>query len=198
VKNLSFNFYEDQVTGIIGHNGAGKTTTTLMLCGLYPPTSGTASMLGYDLCYEIDKIHSILGFCPQYDILYDDLTVQEHLELIALIKGYSLGQVRKEVARIATLVGLSGDLRKKAVKLSGGMKRRLMVGMAFTGDSKIIILDEPTSGLDPFNRLKFWELIRFYKKGRTIILTTHFMEGKSPKFSQSAPMAVCPLTPLAD
>lgn len=86
--------------------------------------------------------------------------------------------VSKEVSRIATLVGLGNDLKKKSANLSGGMKRRLMVGMAFTGDSKIIILDEPTSGLDPFNRLKFWELIRFYKKGRTIILTTHFMEGK--------------------
>ena len=69
-------------------------------------------------------------------------------------------------------------MKKQSVKLSGGMKRRLMVGMAFTGDSKIIILDEPTSGLDPFNRLKFWELIRSYKTGRTIILTTHFMEGE--------------------
>lgn len=90
VKNLSFNLYENQVTGIIGHNGAGKTTTTLMLCGLYPPTSGTANMLGFDLCYDIDRIHSILGFCPQYDILYDNLTVEEHLMLIALVSALFL------------------------------------------------------------------------------------------------------------
>ncbi len=73
-------------------------------------------------------------------------------------------------------VGLDKDLKKKTISLSGGMKRRLMVGMALIGDSKVVILDEPTSGLDPFNRLKFWELIRQYKKNRTIILTTHFME----------------------
>ncbi len=92
------------------------------------------------------------------------------------MKGYKFTEIKKEIARIATLVGLNDDLNKRTIGLSGGMKRRLMVGMAFTGDSKIIILDEPTSGLDPFNRLKFWELIRFYKKDRTIILTTHFME----------------------
>ncbi len=68
-----------------GHNGAGKTTTTMLLCGLYPPTQGTANILGYDLCYEMDKIHSVLGFCPQYDILYDQLTVEEHFQLIALV-----------------------------------------------------------------------------------------------------------------
>lgn len=79
--------------------------------------------------------------------------------------------------RIAIFVGLDKDLKKKTISLSGGMKRRLMVGMALIGDSKVVILDEPTSGLDPFNRLKFWELIRQYKKNRTIILTTHFMEG---------------------
>ena len=78
--------------------------------------------------------------------------------------------------RIAVFVGLDKDLKKKTISLSGGMKRRLMVGMALIGDSKVVILDEPTSGLDPFNRLKFWELIRQYKKNRTIILTTHFME----------------------
>ena len=82
-----------------------------------------------------------------------------------------------EIARISTFVGLDKDLAKKSKNLSGGMKRRLMVAMSLIGDSKIIILDEPTSGLDPFNRVKLWELIRKYKSGRTIILTTHFMEG---------------------
>ena len=93
------------------------------------------------------------------------------------IKGFQLKDIKDEVQRITLLLGISKDLNKKSKKLSGGMKRRLMVGMALTGDSKVIILDEPTSGLDPYNRLKFWQLIRMYKKNRTIILTTHFMEG---------------------
>jgi ATP-binding cassette subfamily A (ABC1) protein 3 len=96
---------------------------------------------------------------------------------IQKIKGFPRSEIEGEVLRIAVFVGLDKDLRKKTVSLSGGMKRRLMVGMALIGDSKVVILDEPTSGLDPFNRLKFWELIRQYKKNRTIILTTHFMEG---------------------
>jgi ABC-type multidrug transport system ATPase subunit len=94
------------------------------------------------------------------------------------IKGFPFSDLGVEINRIATFVGLENDLSKKAKNLSGGMKRRLMVGMALMGQSKIIILDEPTSGLDPFNRVKLWELIRKYKTGRTIVLTTHFMEGK--------------------
>lgn len=85
VKNVSINFFEGQVTGLLGHNGAGKTTTTFMLCGLYPPTSGTASIMGYDLRHEIDEIHSIIGYCPQHDILYDSLNVEEHLRLVAKV-----------------------------------------------------------------------------------------------------------------
>ncbi len=102
---MSLNFYENQVTGLLGHNGAGKTTTTFMLCGeflfwflkilflnnvytvkgIYPPTSGTANILGYDIVTEMDQIRTSLGFCPQHDILYDDFYVEEHLKLIALV-----------------------------------------------------------------------------------------------------------------
>ena len=85
-------------------------------------------------------------------------------------------QIKSEVLRISEYVGLKDDLKKNSKDLSGGMKRRLSVAMAFIGDSKVIILDEPTSGLDPFNRRSLWELIRNYKTGRTIILTTHYME----------------------
>ncbi len=85
-------------------------------------------------------------------------------------------QISSEITRISACVGLGDDLKKKTKELSGGMKRRLSVGMAFVGDSRVIILDEPTSGLDPFNRRSLWELIRNYRQGRTIILTTHHME----------------------
>nr|QUF59429.1 ATP-binding cassette transporter Abca3-like1 [Brachionus angularis] len=174
VKNISINFYENQITGLLGHNGAGKTTTTFMLCGLYPPTSGNANLMGFDLRNQMDEIRSILGYCPQVDILFDNFNVEEHLKLIAM--GFPKNKLNDEINRIATFVGLQKDLSKRSKNLSGGMKRRLMVAMALIGDSKIIILDEPTSGLDPFNRVKLWELIRRYKNNHTIILTTHFME----------------------
>nr|APD26547.1 ATP-binding cassette transporter subfamily A member 3-like X1 protein [Brachionus koreanus] len=176
VKNISMNFYENQITGLLGHNGAGKTTTTFMLCGMFPPTSGNARIMGLDLRNQMDQIRPILGFCPQVDILLEDFTVEEHLRLVAMIKGFPSIKFKTELDRISDFVGLQKDLKKRSKNLSGGMKRRLMVAMALIGDSKIIILDEPTSGLDPFNRVKLWELIRRYKNNHTIILTTHFME----------------------
>jgi ATP-binding cassette, subfamily A (ABC1), member 1 len=178
VDDLSINFYEGQVTTILGHNGAGKTTTTMLLCGIYSPTTGTANIMGLDLRKDMDRIRSIIGFCPQYDIIFNEFNVFEHLKLIAWIKGYPNSEINDEIKRISTYVGLHKDLQKKAKNLSGGMKRRLMIASALVGDSKVIILDEPTSGLDPYNRRIIWELVRKYKMDRTIILTTHFMEGK--------------------
>ncbi|RNA24891.1 ATP-binding cassette sub-family A member 3-like, partial [Brachionus plicatilis] len=147
VDSISLNMYENQITGLLGHNGAGKTTTTFMLCGIYAPSSGDAKILGKSIRTSMDEIRSSLGFCPQYDILYDDLTVAEHIDLIASIKGYSKKEIKEEILKISSLVGLENDLEKKSKQLSGGMKRRLSVAMALTGGSKVIILDEPTSGL---------------------------------------------------
>ena len=160
---------------IKGHNGAGKTTVTFMLCGIYAPDSGTVHILDED----IRTRPSSIGFCPQQNILYDELTVYEHLKLIACIKGFPLTRLlKREISRVAQLTGLHAphDLHKQARFLSGGMKRRLCMGMALIGDAKILILDEPTSGLDPFNRRSLWEIIRALKHGRTILLTTHYME----------------------
>jgi ABC-type multidrug transport system ATPase subunit len=102
------------------------------------------------------------------------LTVAEHIELIAKIKGYTVGEVRKEVTKMSSYVGLENELDKQARNLSGGMKRRLSVAMALTGGSKIIILDEPTSGLDPFYRRSLWEMIRNFKKSKFLITVVKF------------------------
>jgi ATP-binding cassette subfamily A (ABC1) protein 3 len=176
VDSLSLNFYQDQITGFLGHNGAGKTTVTFVLCGLYAPSSGTAEILDHDIRLHLNRVRHSIGFCPQVNILFDKLTVYQHLQLVCQLKGFTRARIVSEIERIAQYVGLSGDLSKQAGQLSGGMKRRLSVGMAFIGDSKVIILDEPTSGLDPCNRRSLWDLIRNYKTGRTIILTTHYME----------------------
>ncbi len=82
---MSINFYENQITGLLGHNGAGKTTTTFMLCGIYAPDAGTAYILGNNILTQMNKIQTSLGFCPQHDILYDDLTVAEHIDLVASV-----------------------------------------------------------------------------------------------------------------
>ena len=176
INDLSVKFYENQVTCLLGHNGAGKTTLTFILCGIHAPDSGSAYILGHNIFTELNKIQSNLGFCPQHDILYADLTVAEHIELVASIKGYTNKQIKEEIVEISKQVGLENDLNKKSKYLSGGMKRRLSIAMSVTGGSKILILDEPTSGLDPYNRRALCDLIRKFKQGRTIIFTTHYME----------------------
>ena len=176
INDLSVKFYENQITCLLGHNGAGKTTLTFILCGIHSPDSGSAYILGHNIFTELNKIQSNLGFCPQHDILYADLTVAEHIELVASIKGYTNKQIKKEIVEISKQVGLENDLNKKSKYLSGGMKRRLSIAMSVTGGSKILILDEPTSGLDPYNRRALCDLIRKFKQGRTIIFTTHYME----------------------
>ena len=88
MNSISIDFYKNQVTGLLGHNGAGKTTTTFMLTGIYAPSSGTATILGYNIQSQMDQIRTSMGFCPQYDILYDSLTVNEHLDLIASVKKF--------------------------------------------------------------------------------------------------------------
>ena len=131
------NFYENQITGFLGHNGAGKTTVTFMLCGLYSPNEGTAYILDQDIRTQIDNIRSSLGFCHQNSILFDELSVRQHLDLIASIKGFSKEETTKEIDRISMCVGLNNDLNKLAKQLSGGMKRRLSIAMALIGDSKV-------------------------------------------------------------
>lgn len=138
VNKLSLNFYENQITGFLGHNGAGKTTVTFMLCGLYSPTSGTAEILDEDIRVSLNRVRTQIGFCPQTNILFDQLTVEQHLKLVCLIKGFTCGESKEEIDKIAKYVGLHTDLHKKASQLSGGMKRRLSVAMAFIGDSKVI------------------------------------------------------------
>ena len=108
-----------------------------MLCGLYSPNEGTAYILDQDIRTQIDNIRSSLGFCPQHSILFDELSVRQHLDLIASIKGFSKEETTKEIDRISMCVGLNNDLNKLAKQLSGGMKRRLSIAMALIGDSKV-------------------------------------------------------------
>uniref|UniRef100_M3ZRP8 P-type phospholipid transporter n=1 Tax=Xiphophorus maculatus TaxID=8083 RepID=M3ZRP8_XIPMA len=176
VDGLSVDFYENQITSFLGHNGAGKTTTMSILTGLFPPTSGTALIHGYDIRTDIDSIRKYLGMCPQHNVLFNELTVEEHIYFYARLKGLSRSEVDSEMDQMIKDVGLPHKRKDLAKNLSGGMQRKLSVAIAFVGGSKIVILDEPTAGVDPYARRGIWELLLKYKQGRTIILSTHHMD----------------------
>uniref|UniRef100_A0A8C2TQN9 P-type phospholipid transporter n=1 Tax=Coturnix japonica TaxID=93934 RepID=A0A8C2TQN9_COTJA len=176
VDGLTLNFYEGQITSFLGHNGAGKTTTMSILTGLFPPTSGTAFILGKDIRSELSTIRQNLGVCPQHNVLFDLLTVEEHIWFYARLKGLPEKKVKEEMEQMAMDVGLPHKLKARTSKLSGGMQRKLSVALAFVGGSKVVILDEPTAGVDPYSRRGIWELLLKYRQGRTIILSTHHMD----------------------
>jgi len=189
VDDLSFDLYEGQITCLLGHNGAGKSTTIGILTGLFPPTAGSVDI--YGMCVSRDPFHGFrevrqqMGICPQHSVLYDELTVREHLELIAAYKGIPIVAVRgvtvvrpraRASREAAEEVGLGEKYHTRAKNLSGGMKRKLSVAMALLGDPRFVLLDEPSSGMDPHSRRSIWELLKRKRQGRVILLTTHFMD----------------------
>ncbi|KAM9174579.1 phospholipid-transporting ATPase ABCA7 [Mergus octosetaceus] len=176
VNGLSLDFYEGQITSFLGHNGAGKTTTMSILTGLLPPTSGTAYVLGWDIRCDIDSIRKTLGMCPQHNVLFDILTVEEHIWFYGRLKGLAEEQVKAEMEQLLRDTGLPHKRHEQTRNLSGGMQRKLSVAIAFVGGSRVVVLDEPTAGIDPYSRRSIWELLLKYRKGRTIVLSTHYMD----------------------
>uniref|UniRef100_A0A672PFS8 P-type phospholipid transporter n=1 Tax=Sinocyclocheilus grahami TaxID=75366 RepID=A0A672PFS8_SINGR len=176
VDGLTLGFYEGQITSFLGHNGAGKTTTMSILTGLFPPTSGTAYIMGKDIRSELSSIRQSLGVCPQHNVLFSMLTVEEHIWFYARLKGLSEEEVKAETEQILTDTGLPHKRKSRTSQLSGGMQRKLSVALAFVGGSKVVILDEPTAGVDPYARRGIWDLLLKYRAGRTIILSTHHMD----------------------
>lgn len=177
VNNLTLNMYEDQITVLLGHNGAGKSTTMSMLTGLYQPTSGTAYIKGNDIRSDMSAIRSSLGMCPQHNVLFNELTVKEHIIFFSKLKGMKKrADVDEQIRKYVNLLELTPKLNAQSKTLSGGMKRKLSVGIALCGSSKIVLCDEPTSGMDPAARRALWDVLIQEKKGRTILLTTHFMD----------------------
>lgn len=177
VKNLTLGIDYDECFGLLGPNGAGKTTTLHMLSGYIPPSDGQATICGHDIESELSEVHKVLSMCPQFDWVWEDLTVEEHLLLYARLKGATLEAETACMQRIAEAVELDGDsLRTLASQLSGGQRRRLSLGIALCGNPKVMFLDEPTTGLDPETRQQVWQMINRSKQGRCIVLTTHSME----------------------
>ncbi|XP_048195508.1 ATP-binding cassette sub-family A member 13 isoform X1 [Perognathus longimembris pacificus] len=178
VQDLTLTFHRGQITALLGTNGAGKTTVISMLTGLYPPTSGTIMVDGKNLQTDLPRIRMELGVCPQRDVLLDNLTVREHLLLFASIKApwWTTKERQQQVNKTLDKVGLTNHQHKPTRALSGGMKRKLSIGIAFIGTSRTVILDEPTSGVDPCSRRSIWDILLKYREGRTIIFTTHHLD----------------------
>ncbi|XP_037723613.1 ATP-binding cassette sub-family A member 3 isoform X1 [Drosophila subpulchrella] len=176
VKGLSMNMFEDEITVLLGHNGAGKTTTISMLTGMFPPTSGTAIINGSDIRTNIEGARMSLGICPQHNVLFDEMSVSNHIRFFSRMKGLRGKAVEQEVAKYLKMIELEDKANVASVKLSGGMKRKLSVCCALCGDTKVVLCDEPSSGMDPSARRQLWDLLQQEKVGRTLLLTTHFMD----------------------
>ncbi|XP_054706743.1 phospholipid-transporting ATPase ABCA3-like [Uloborus diversus] len=176
VNNVSLNIFNGHITALLGHNGAGKTTTINILTGLYTPSSGTASINGWDLCMHTVNARRNLGVCPQHNVLYETLTVEEHLKIFAGLKGVAWNKISDEVSKMLDSLQLTEKKDEIAKNLSGGMKRKLCLAMAIVGGSKVLFLDEPTSGLDVEARRIVWDVLLDIRHDKTIILTTHYME----------------------
>ncbi|UJR38397.1 hypothetical protein I4U23_031066 [Adineta vaga] len=176
VQNLSLDLYENEILSFLGHNGAGKTTTMSILTGLIPATSGTATIYDQDINTDMDKIRKNLGWCPQHNVLFEKLTVEEHLLFFSKLKQVQSKEMKKMIENMLFDIGLTEKRNAMVSTLSGGMKRKLSVAMAFVGDAKTIILDEPTAGVDPYARRAIWELLIKLKQGRTILLSSHHMD----------------------
>ncbi|XP_066478185.1 glucosylceramide transporter ABCA12 [Tiliqua scincoides] len=178
VQNLNLNFYEGNITSLLGHNGAGKTTTISILTGLFPATSGTIFVYGKDIRTDQDIIRKNMGICMQHNVLFSYLNTKEHLLLYGYIKmpHWSKEERLEEVKRTLKETGLYNHRYKLAGSLSGGMKRKLSISIALLGGSRVVILDEPTTGVDPCSRRGIWDIISKNRKGRTIILSTHHLD----------------------
>ncbi|XP_056678235.1 phospholipid-transporting ATPase ABCA7 isoform X2 [Monodelphis domestica] len=176
LRGLSLDFYEGHITAFLGHNGAGKTTTLSILSGLFPPTQGSVFILGQDVSSNRTFAYQNMGICPQHNVLFDTLTVEEHIWFYGCLKGLSKEAVAQELPSLLKDVGLSHKREEQTCHLSGGMQRKLSIAIAFVGNSRVVILDEPTAGVDPFSRRDIWELLLKYRHGRTVILSTHYMD----------------------
>jgi ABC-2 type transport system ATP-binding protein len=177
VKNISFTVRKGEIFGFLGPNGAGKSTTIKMLCGILLPTSGEGGVSGHDIISGQEDIKNIIGYMSQRFSLYEDLTVRENLEFFGSVYGLEGVRITEGIDKVAALAGIGGRGNDLVRDLPIGVKQRLALGAAILHDPPILFLDEPTSGVDPLMRRNFWDIIyRFSEEGRTIFVTTHYMD----------------------
>jgi ABC-2 type transport system ATP-binding protein len=177
VDGINFRVQRGEIFGFLGPNGAGKTTTMRMLMGLLQPTSGSATILGFDIVQQKEEIHKRIGYMSQRFSLYNDLTVVENLAFFGGtygVRGRKMADRRAEILAMAGLAGREDELTKN---LSGGWRQRLALGCAIMHRPELLFLDEPTAGVDPISRRDFWDLLyTLSSQKRTIFVTTHYMD----------------------
>lgn len=176
VQGLTVGIKRGECFGMLGPNGAGKTTSINMLIGLDTPTRGTAILEGFSILTQMQRIYSIMGICPQHDLLWPSLTAQEHLNFYGTLKNLKGDKLKTATAHCLKSVNLYDVRHSQARTFSGGMKRRLSAAIALVGEPLVVFLDEPSTGLDPSSRRLLWKCIEEAKANRAILLTTHSME----------------------
>ncbi|RNC47881.1 ABCA1 transporter [Trypanosoma cruzi] len=176
VQNLYWNLREGEISVLLGRNGAGKSTTLNMMTGMVRPDGGDCYVYGLSVRHQLSRVRREIGFCPQHNILWPELTCREHLEFFAKIKGLKGAELEKAVQRMLHETDMLEKIDFPAMRLSGGQKRKLSLGLAFVGQSRLVFLDEPTAGMDVGARRHIWELLRRMSSFHTILLTTHYMD----------------------
>ncbi|WP_019121267.1 ABC transporter ATP-binding protein [Brevibacillus massiliensis] len=177
VNDLTLSIKKGSIYGFLGPNGSGKSTTIRMLCGLLVPTSGSGTVLGFDVTKESESIKQRIGYMSQKFSLYEDLTVEENLQFYAGVYGIAGRELKQRKADLIEMAGLTGREKQLAGSLSGGWKQRLALSCALLHRPELLILDEPTAGVDPVSRRIFWDVIHdLARQGITILVTTHYMD----------------------
>jgi len=180
VDSIDLAVKQGEIFGFLGPNGSGKTTTIRMLCGTIGSTSGTARVMGYDICNEPEMVRQSIGYMSQKFSLFQDLTVDENLRFYSGIYGLSDEKYAERRAYILEMADLKGRENELTGNLSVGWKQRLALGCATIHEPRLIFLDEPTSGVDPTARRHFWELLyELADQGVTLFVTTHYMDEAS-------------------
>jgi ABC-2 type transport system ATP-binding protein len=177
VKGISFDIQEGEIFSLLGPNGAGKTTTILMLSTLYTPTSGEAIIGGYSVTKEPMAVRNLIGVVPQELALYDDLTARENLVFWGQMYGLAGKTLKTRVDEVLEQIGLTDRAKKRVKTYSGGMKRRVNIGVGLLHKPRLLFMDEPTVGIDPQSRRAILDSVKdLNKQGMTVLYTTHYME----------------------
>ncbi len=177
VDSISFDVRKGEIFGFLGANGAGKTTAMRMLCGLSKPTSGKATIAGFDIYRNTEEIKKSIGYMSQKFSLYEDLTVKENIRFYGGIYGKSNAFIKEKTASLLQQLHLQNEADKLVGALPLGWKQKLAFSVAIFHEPQIVFLDEPTGGVDPLTRREFWNLIyEASERGITIFVTTHYMD----------------------
>jgi ABC-2 type transport system ATP-binding protein len=176
-NEITFDVYSGEIFGFLGANGAGKTTAMRMLCGLSIPSSGQATIAGYDVYRQTEKIKKNIGYMSQKFSLYEDLTVVENIRFFGGIYGLTPAIIKQKTAALVDKLGMKQEANKLVGSLPLGWKQKIAFSVAIIHDPKIVFLDEPTGGVDPVTRRQFWDLIYdAADRGITVFVTTHYMD----------------------